>query len=97
MSLGRSNFDFLQSHSPQLVKLGVLAERYFHDDPPGSLGKLRQFGEFLAKEIAAQHAVLPAGQPSFDDILRALKAGGVNRQRPCGLCPVYRWPLRRRH
>lgn len=77
MSLGQGNFDFLHPHSPQLVKLGVLAERYFHDDPPGSLGKLRLFGEFLAKEIAAQHALLPAGQPSFDDILRSLKARGI--------------------
>lgn len=77
MSLGQSNFDFLQSHSPQLAKLGALAERYFHDDPPGALGKLRLLGEFLAKEIAAQHALLPSGQPSFDDVLRALKAHGV--------------------
>jgi type I site-specific restriction endonuclease len=77
MSLGQSNFDFLQSHSPQLAKLGALAERYFHGDPPGALGKLRLLGEFLAKEIAAQHALLPSGQPSFDDVLRALKAHGV--------------------
>ena len=77
MATGQSNFDFLTSHSPQLAKLGVLAERYFHDDPPGALGKLRIFGEFMAKEIAAQHALLPPGQPSFDDILRALKAKGV--------------------
>lgn len=33
----------------QLAKLGQLAERYFSDDPPTALLKLRQFAEIVAK------------------------------------------------
>lgn len=36
------------------MRLGALAERYFPDDPNTSLMKLRQFGELLAQNIAAQ-------------------------------------------
>ena len=50
-----SNFDFMETHSPQLTKLGSLAERYFASDPPGALVKLRQFAEFIAKDVAARH------------------------------------------
>ncbi|MFZ0495683.1 MAG: hypothetical protein WBE80_16420 [Methylocella sp.] len=32
-----SNFLFLKQHDMQLVRLGALAERYFHDDPNTSL------------------------------------------------------------
>jgi hypothetical protein len=37
------NFGFLGDHDPDLVKIGALAERYFRDDPPTALIKLRQF------------------------------------------------------
>lgn len=77
MGVASSNFSFLESHSEQLVRLGALAERYFADDPPASLFKLRQLGEFLAKEIAAIHGLLPAISLSFDDVLRTLKARGI--------------------
>lgn len=72
-----SNFEFLEHHDVQLARLGALAERYFHDDAPAALLKLRQLAEFLAKEVAARHALLPSSQASFDDILRALKLRGV--------------------
>lgn len=72
-----SNFGFLQGHSPQLFKLGVLAERYFATDPPAALIKLRQFAEFSAKAVAARHAALPPGSPSFDEVLRTLRARSV--------------------
>lgn len=77
MGVTGSNFDFLAAHDPGLARLGALAERYFHDDPPGALIKLRQLAEFLTKEIAARHALLPLDQASFDDILRALKLRSV--------------------
>ena len=32
MSGATTNFDFLEPHAPQLVRLGGLAERYFKDD-----------------------------------------------------------------
>jgi hypothetical protein len=33
MELDQSNFAFLAKQDIQLVRLGALAERYFHDDP----------------------------------------------------------------
>src|SRR5690606_27447987 len=77
MGAGVSNFDFLAVHDPGLARLGALAERYFHDDAPGALIKLRQLAEFLAKDIAARHALLPSSAASFDDALRALKLRSV--------------------
>jgi type I restriction enzyme R subunit len=60
-----------------LAKLGRLAERYFPEDPPTSLVKLRQFAEMAAREAAARQALLPNAQTSFDDILRVLRARSV--------------------
>jgi type I restriction enzyme, R subunit len=77
MGLQASNFTFLEEHSPQLCRLGVLAEQYFLSDATSALTKLRQFGEFIAKDVAAQHAILPAGLPNFDDVLRSLKTKGT--------------------
>lgn len=39
---GQSNFAHLRAHDEQLVRLGMLAERYFSDDPNTCLLKLRQ-------------------------------------------------------
>ncbi len=80
-----SNFAFLNPHSPQLAKLAALAERYFFSNPPDTLVKLRQFAEFTAKEIAARHALLGSGNPSFDETLRALAQGGVLPREISGL------------
>lgn len=72
-----SNFTFLEAHSERLARLGALAERYFADDPLAALIKLRQLGEFLAKDVAARHGLLPATSISFDDVLRTLKARAI--------------------
>src|SRR5258708_26223154 len=53
-SLPSTNFAFLQPHDEQLVRLGMLAERYFLDDPNTCLLKIRQFGELLAQLVAAK-------------------------------------------
>jgi type I restriction enzyme R subunit len=71
------NFAFLNDQSPQLARLAVLAERYFSDDPTAALIKLRQFAEFIAKDIAAHHAILSVGSANFDDVLRSLKTKGM--------------------
>ncbi|MGV3554230.1 MAG: type I restriction-modification system endonuclease [Croceibacterium sp.] len=68
-----SNFAFLSAEDAQLARLGALAERSFHDDAPGTLIRLRQFAEFLAKEVAARNALLPSSAATFDDVLRNLK------------------------
>lgn len=71
------NFDFLEKHSPQLAKLGRLAERYYADDPPTALVKMRQFAEMAAKQVAARHALYDDARMSFDDVLRALRSRSV--------------------
>jgi type I restriction enzyme R subunit len=49
-----SNFAPLAERDEQLVRLGMLAERYFPDDPNTCLLKLRQFAEVLAQSLAAR-------------------------------------------
>ncbi|MCG7392657.1 type I restriction-modification system endonuclease [Microvirga sp. ACRRW] len=73
-----ANFDHLRDLSEQLYRLGVLAERFFADDPNTSLIKSRQFAETLLKEIAARHGTYnPALRESFNDLLRRLSVERV--------------------
>jgi len=67
-----ANFGFLSVHDANLANLAALAERYFRDDPPTSLVKLRQFAELLAKLIAAHHGAYSGEREGFEDILRRL-------------------------
>jgi type I restriction enzyme R subunit len=48
-----SNFAHLQTHDGQLLRLGMLAERYFADDPNTCLLKLRQLAELIAQLVAS--------------------------------------------
>ena len=73
MKIQSGNFGFLKAHDPQLVRLGALAERYFHDDPNTCLIKLRQFGELLAQIIAAKAGLYTAQEESQSDLLRRLR------------------------
>lgn len=72
-----SNFSFLAAQDKRFARLGALAERYFFDDAPGALIKLRQLAEFMATDVAARHGVLPPGQITFDDVLRKLKLNAI--------------------
>ena len=74
MSGRGSNFDFLNSYDAQLVRLGVLAERYFKDDPNTCLIKLRQFAELLAQQVAARFGLFTSANEPFADLLQRLKA-----------------------
>jgi type I restriction enzyme R subunit len=44
-----SNFSVLSQHDEQLLRLGMLAEKYFADDPNTCLLKLRQLAESLTQ------------------------------------------------
>lgn len=72
-----SNFSFLAARDERFAQLGALAERYFSDDAPSALIKLRQLGEFIAKDVAARHGLLPDSSASFDDVLRTLRLKSV--------------------
>lgn len=73
MNVQSGNFGFLEAHDVQLVRLGALAERYFHDDPNTCLIKLRQFSELLAQLIAAKTGLYESGDESQADLLRRLR------------------------
>ena len=49
----QSNFSQLKAHDEQLERLGLLAERYFADDPNTCLIKLRQLAEGMAQAVAS--------------------------------------------
>lgn len=71
------NFAFLESHDPQLVRLGGLAEQYFTADPNTCLIKLRQFGERLAQLAAAQVGLYVSSEERQIDLLRRLRDRGL--------------------
>lgn len=72
-----NNFEFLAAQDDRFARLGALAERYFFDDAPAALIKLRQLGEFLAKDVAARHGLLPSNAASFDEVLRTLTTRSI--------------------
>lgn len=69
----RSNFTHLRAHDEQLVRLGMLAEKYFPDDPNTSLLKLRQFGEFLAQLLASRVGLYTSPEEAQYDLIRRLQ------------------------
>jgi len=72
-----SNFAHLQEHDEQLLRLGMLAERYFPDDPNTSLLKLRQFAELLAQFVATKVGLYQSAEESQYDLLRRLQDQGI--------------------
>ncbi len=71
-----SNFAHLQEHDEQLLRLGMLAERYFPDDPNTSLLKLRQLTELLAQLAATKVGLYQSPEESQYDLLRRLQDQG---------------------
>src|SRR5882672_7867951 len=72
-----SNFTHLQEHDAQLLRLGMLAERYFPDDPNTSLLKLRQLGELLAQLVAAKVGLYTSTDEQQYELLRRLQDQGI--------------------
>src|SRR5688500_18126747 len=72
-----SNFEFLRQHDEQLVRLGLLAERYFPDDPNTCLLKLRQLTELLAQLTATRVGALTVPAESQYELLRRLQDTGI--------------------
>ncbi len=72
-----SNFAHLQEHDEQLLRLGMLAERYFPDDPNTSLLKLRQLAELLAQLVATKVGLYQSPEESQYDLLRRLQDQGI--------------------
>lgn len=73
----RSNFAHLAVHDEQLVRLGLLAERYFAEDPNTSLLKMRQLGELLAQLVATRVGLYTSRDEGQYDLLRRLQDQGI--------------------
>ena len=73
----RSNFAHLHVHDGQLVRLGMLAERYFADDPNTCLLKVRQLAEGLARLAASSTGLLGLPGESQYDLLGRLRDRGI--------------------
>jgi type I restriction enzyme, R subunit len=69
----RTNFAHLKDYDEQLLRLGMLAERYFPDDPNTSLLKLRQLTELLAQTIAARVGMFLSTEESQYELIRRLQ------------------------
>jgi len=73
----RTNFSHLQEHDPQLLRLGMLAEKYFAEDPNTCLLKLRQLAELLAQQVAARSGLYLNSDETQLELLRRLKDSGI--------------------
>ncbi len=72
-----TNFGFLVEHSPLLHKLGLLAEKYYADDPSTALTKLRQYGEILIAQMAAVTNTPLQPNANFLEIINTLRYENV--------------------
>lgn len=72
-----SNFVILQEHDPQLLRLGMLAERYFPEDPNTSLLKLRQLAELLAQHVATNVGEYISTDEPQHQLVRRLQDQGI--------------------
>src|ERR1700678_623552 len=72
---GSVNFSFLEPYDEALVRVAALAERYFPDDPVTCVGKLRRFGELLARETAARLGLYEAEEAQADLLSRLRREG----------------------
>ena len=80
-----SNFRFLTSEYPILANLGILAERYIHDDPNTSLFKMRLLGEKMVETIFEIHQLdFPYDNTAFRR-LELLKDEGILEDNILGL------------
>ena len=73
----QTNLAHLQEHSEQLLRLGLLTEKYFADDTNNCLLKLRQLTELLAQELAAKIGMEPLREETQLDLLRRLQIHGI--------------------
>src|SRR6266550_2900268 len=72
-----SNFAQLQQHDEQLLRIGMLAERYFADDPNTSILKLRQLAEGIAKITATYVGIYKSPQEGQYELLGRLRNQGI--------------------
>lgn len=75
--LPQTNFACLNAHDEQLMRLGMLAEKYFTDDPNTSLLKQRQFAELMTQLVATKVGSYKAWDENQFELLRRLQGEGI--------------------
>jgi type I restriction enzyme R subunit len=73
----RTNFAFLGVYDEQLVRLGMLGERYFPEDPNTTLLKMRQLAELLAQLVATRIGVFTSRDEGQYELVRRLQVQGI--------------------
>lgn len=81
----QGNFSQLKAHDEQLERLGLLAERYFADDPNTCLLKLRQLAEVMAQSVASRVGIYTSADEKQIDLLRRLQDHGIAPREVGGL------------
>jgi type I restriction enzyme, R subunit len=71
------NFSFLAAYDERVAIVAAQAERLFAEDPHAALGKLRLFGELLARLAAANAGLYTTVNESQVELLGRLAAQGV--------------------
>lgn len=77
MHTSATNFAVLRTHDEQLMRLGLLAEGYFADDPNTSLLKLRQLTELLAQHVATRVGLFTSWEEPQYELIRRLQDQGI--------------------
>ena len=77
MAVIQTNFAQLAEHDEQLLRLGLLAERYFPEDPNTSLLKLRQLTELLAQHVATNVGAYVSTEEAQYELIRRLQEQGI--------------------
>jgi type I restriction enzyme R subunit len=80
-----TNFAQLRGYDEQLFRLGLLAERYFPEDPNTALIKLRQLGERLAQQVASRFGVFSSIEETQLALIRRLETEGLIEREVAGL------------
>jgi len=71
------NFEVFRNSYPRLAEICIRAEKNLHQDPITSLMKNRQFGELLAKELAASISLYNPRETKFYNLLVNLENKGI--------------------
>ncbi len=77
MAAIQTNFAQLAEYDEQLLRLGLLAERYFPEDPNTSLLKLRQLTELLAQHVATNVGAYVSTEEAQYELIRRLQDQGI--------------------
>src|SRR5690606_30965642 len=76
-NMARSNFQFLEEEDALLYNLAQAAEYNLYQDPATSLFKLRQYGEYMAKQIFETYGMELPEDTKFQNLVYVLRNQGI--------------------